>query len=363
MPGGVRPAHHAGAGDPGSGGCHHRFAVGIRELYIATRRRVPLPLALAAAAVVLAVPAVALLVSTSGERGPGCDRVASPAGSDSARGSLARPLASAQALVRKLKPGQTGCLREGLYDSAVEIKFETPGTTLRSFPGERATIRGRIWVTREADGTVLEDLDLDGRNPRDLPSPTVNADDVVLRGNDITNAHTTICLSLGSADTFGRARRTLVESNAIHDCGELPPTNRQHGIYVNSADDAVIRDNLIYDNADRGIQLYPDAQGTLISGNVIVVNGQGVIFGGGPDSASSGNIVEGNLISGSRVRHNIEASWGGPVGTGNIARDNCVFGGARGDIAGGIQEPAVGFTATGNGGPSEEDGPCAGLTP
>ena len=42
----------------------------------------------------------------------------------------------------------------------------------------------------------------------------------------------------------------------------------------------MIRDNWIYDNADRGVQLYPDADGTVVTGNVIDGNGEGVIFGG-----------------------------------------------------------------------------------
>ena len=72
----------------------------------------------------------------------------------------------------------------------------------------------------------------------------------------------------------------VIEGNRIHDCGELPAANHDHGIYVGNAAGRSIRDNWIYDNADRGIQLYPDADRTAITGNVIDGNGQGVIFGG-----------------------------------------------------------------------------------
>ena len=51
----------------------------------------------------------------------------------------------------------------------------------------------------------------------------------------------------------------MIEHNRIHDCGELPATNFDHGVYVAEARDTVIRDNWIYSNADRGVQLYPDA--------------------------------------------------------------------------------------------------------
>ena len=89
---------------------------------------------------------------------------------------------------------------------------------------------------------------------------------MTISGTDITNHHTGICMSLGSLDTYGRADRAMIRDNHIHDCGRMPATNYDHGIYVAAADDVVIRDNFIYDNADRGIQLYPDAQDTRVAG-------------------------------------------------------------------------------------------------
>ncbi len=282
-----------------------------------------------------------------------CDLVAAPNGSDSAPGTVTQPLRSVQRLADALAPGQTGCLRTGNYSdpSDDEVNLGEPGVTLTSYPGERATVKTRLWVEQTGDGVTISDLNLNGRNPTLLPSPTINADDVVLRDNDITNDHTAICVSLGSAHTWGRAHRTLVEGNAIHDCGALPAQNSDHGIYVNSSDDAIIRDNWIYDNADRGIQLYPDAQGTLVTGNVIDGNGQGVIFGGSEESASSNNIVENNVITNSKIRDNVESSWGGPIGKGNIARNNCVGGGKYDEGDGGVLAgPAdeLGFKAIGN---------------
>jgi hypothetical protein len=113
----------------------------------------------------------------------------------------------------------------------------------------------------------------------------------------------------------------------------------------------VIRGNLIYDNADRGIQFYPDAKDSLVTNNVIDGNGEGVIFssetGGGEYSApyaSSGNLVARNIISNSRVRHNVEAFWAGPVGTGNVVRDNCLWNGAQGNV----DLSAGGFVASSN---------------
>lgn len=280
-----------------------------------------------------------------------CDRVAAPNGSDSNPGTVEQPFQTAQRMLNSLAQGQTGCLRSGTYSHNQEIKLSVPVVTLTSFPGERATLKGRLWVTDAAPGSVVADLNLDGRNDRGLPSPTINGDHVTLRGNDVTNYHTGICVSIGSAQTWGRAQSTLIEDNRIHDCGGMPATNYDHGIYVNSADDTVIRSNWIYDNADRGIQIYPDAQRTLVTGNVIDGNGQGVIFGGSEQTASSNSIVEHNVITNSRIRDNVESSWGGPVGSGNIARDNCVGGGAYDEGDGGILQgnaATLGFVARDN---------------
>ena len=165
---------------------------------------------------------------------------------------------------------------------------------------------------------TISRLNLDGRNAANLPSPTVNGDDVTFARNDVTTQHTTICFILGS-DEFGRAVRTSIRSNRIHHCGELPPNNHHHGIYVEASDGAEIVDNWIYDNADRGVQLFPDAQRTYVARNVIDRNGQGVIF----SRESAGNVVEHNAISNSQLRWNVE-HWE-LTGAFNVARRNCVW--------------------------------------
>ncbi len=192
---------------------------------IAASCRKPLFIAIALVAVAFAV------LSAPASAQASCDLVAAQNGSDSAPGTAEQPLRSVQALARSLRQGQTGCLRTGTYTdpSDEEVNLAVPNVTLTSYPGERATIRTRLWVEQGADGVTIADLDLDGRNPTNLPSPTINADDVVLRGNDITNQHTAICVSLGSPDTWGRAHRTLVEGNRIHDCAASRPPTRITG--------------------------------------------------------------------------------------------------------------------------------------
>jgi parallel beta-helix repeat protein len=262
--------------------------------------------------------------SPSSAAGP-CDEVASPGPG------------AAQDLVDALAPGQTGCLRAGLYEG--NVKLQTPGITLTRYASDKATVKGRFWIAEGADNVTVEGLYFDGTNPNMLPSPTINADGATFRRNDVTNYNHSICFVLGHPD-WGRANSTTIEFNRIHDCGRLPVTNHDHGIYVATATDTLIRGNWIYDNADRGIELYPDAQNTTITGNVIDGNGSGIIFSGEFGVASNGSRVEGNVIANSRVRDNVE-SWyppGNPIGRDNLVRGNCVKGGAYDDGNGGISD-------------------------
>ncbi len=132
----------------------------------------------------------------------------------------------------------------------------------------------------------------------------------------------------------------MIERNRIHNCGQLPATNHHHGIYVEASDRARITDNWIYDNADRGVQLFPDAQETYIARNVIDGNGQGIIF----SRESAHNLAENNVISNPVLRYNIE-DWE-LTGAGNVARRNCVWSTRHQDNAG-IQ-PGLGVATVEN---------------
>ena len=269
-----------------------------------------------------------------------CDKVASPRGSDRNRGTEADPYATVAKLANSLRRGQTGCLRAGVYRGRVKIRrggvADAP-TTIRSAPGEEATVRGRLHIANSANHVVVSRLFLDGRNRANLPSPTVNGNHAVFRGNDVTTHDTTICFLLGSRK-YGQARRTVIERNRIHNCGVRPPANHHHGIYVEAAFGTRIIDNWIYDNADRGVQLFPNAQHTYVARNVIDGNGEGVVF----SRKSARNVVENNVIANPVVRYNVEDFE--LSGEGNVARRNCLWSTRHGDKAGiqpGIKVPVV----------------------
>lgn len=303
-------------------------------------------LALVLAAVLASVGSITAARPTASR----CDVVASPSGSDVASGTAAAPFRTPRRLLRSLRAGRTGCLRAGSYREDLTVRRSgRPGAplTLRSYPGERAVLRGRLWIA--GSWVTVSGLSLDGRNATHLPSPTITGDDDTFLANNVTNHHTSICFDLGFPG-YGRADDALIMGNRIHDCGRLPATNEDHGIYVALATGTRIVANVIYDNSDRGVQLYPDAQRTTITGNVIDGNGEGVIFSGGPRRASSGNVVRANVIANSRVRRNVESFYnpGEPAGRNNLVEGNCLWGGRLERGNGSIQTPTRGFVARDN---------------
>lgn len=288
-----------------------------------------------------------------------CDLVTASSGSDANAGSDAAPFATVQHLVDSLAAGQTGCVETGTYNGAVT--FSHGGSsgapiTLTAYPGQTASIVGRMFVKPGSNFVTVTNLILDGRNTSGangvpLPSPTVDGSDVTFTANDVTNDHTAICFDLGwigdanYPNGFPAARVDL-ERNRIHDCGVLPSNNKEHGIYVENITDARIAWNLIYHNADRGVQLYPNAQRSTVVHNIIDSNGEGVIISGDYGLASSNNTISQNIISNSNIGNDV-LSWypvGNPVGQNNSLTQNCIYGG----IGGSIDASALGFTATSN---------------
>jgi hypothetical protein len=266
-----------------------------------------------------------------------CDRIAAPNGSDAARGTLRRPFRTVQRLVNALRPGQTGCLLAGTYVGNVRIgRGGAPGArmTLAAYPGQNAKVVGRVAIMRGADYLTVSNLSLDGVNAERLPSPTVLSDRVTFSHDDVTDDHTGICFEIGNP-AWGRATGTLITHSRVHDCGQMTRgDNYQHGFYIEAATDTRIAWSLIYGNAARGIQLYPDAQYTTIDHNIIDDNGEGIIIAGEGGLASSHTDIFDNIVSDSKVRHDVESFWprGNPIGVDNLVRDNCLWRGREGTI-------------------------------
>jgi parallel beta-helix repeat protein len=264
-----------------------------------------------------------------------CDKYAAKNGSDQAAGTKSDPYATLQRLVNSLKQGQTGCLREGIYYDK-QLRIEGGGKSLQSHPGERATFRGGIIILEGADSTTLRNLRLDGSyadvgpghgkgDYATRPAITVLANSANILDNNITNRRPNgnpdlagQCMLVGRGGVY--SDNTTIKGNRVHHCGEMPRINREHGIYASHTRNLTIEDNLVYDNADRGIQLYTNSHEAVVKGNVVDSNAQGLVI----DAASSQNLVRNNVFSSPKANYNV---YQGPksTGGGNKVNNNCFW--------------------------------------
>ena len=281
-----------------------------------------------------------------------CSKFAAPSGSDSAAGTEAAPYRTAQRLADSLSAGQTGCLRGGSYTSSGSYVLSPahggkPGEpiVIRSYPGERARLVGITNLHDGVDNVALADLTFEGTGSSNTIK--IYAADTTIEGSEITNAWRGLsCMMLGSNSGAGQALRTTVRGNVFHACGAPANGNKDHGIYAANALEGEIVDNVFYDSAAYAIQLYPNARRTRFAHNVVdggspSVRG-GVIVSGDGSYASSENVIEHNVIA-YAATYNVLSSWGGAIGGGNVARENCLWDGKLGNLLNG-----AGLTATGN---------------
>ncbi len=274
-----------------------------------------------------------LATSKAAGNGTACTRLASSSGNDSAAGTPAAPWRTEEKLISSLQPGDVGCFAAGQTFGSVSREFDlmASNTTVQSQPGgPPATLVGQFVIVGSRN--LVQNLNLDGHNTLVVPGNPATAqgqaglfiigDDNVVRGNNVSNGHTAICIEVGTPSR--RSLRAVLDGNRVHGCGILPRTRHQHGIYVDNAQDMRITNNFFYDISDYGVHLYPHAYNTLVEANVIDTTGiGGVIIASESDGTpSSGNTIRRNIITNSGGPA-VLTYWGGSPGSGNVAVDNC----------------------------------------
>jgi parallel beta-helix repeat protein len=262
-----------------------------------------------------------------------------PQGDDEAHGTRSRPWRTLGRAVEELRPGDVVLVRAGTYPENVDVTRGGTGAapvTVRASPGEEPLLTGRLKIG--ADHVRVSGLVIEGRtptNPRDVAVYVSGAVDVQLVRNEIRRAgQSGIFVGDGSS-------RTQIVSNWIHDNGRNELLD--HGIYVEDAADTLIANNVVGANVGYGIQLYPDADDSVVTQNTVVRNGRSGVIVGGEETTSDRNSIENNIVSFNREQ-GIRTFWGGPVGRGNVAANNLVYGNPEGFVAG--QGLAVSGTLT-----------------
>lgn len=322
-------------------------------------RRFVIP-SLIAVALVLTVSAIAAAGSFA-TTVPSCAKWAAANGSDSNSGTQASPFRHITALAAALGPGQTGCLKSGdVFDEAPDSQgggdiyhsqgtAQAPITIASSDPANPAQIIGQINV-------IAPNIDFDwvhfAGSSSSMKSFMVRVwTDNVGFHHDEFNWTLGHCLHVGEQGT--QITGFELTYSRIHDCGNsqavrdsfIHPAPRDagvHGLYMSYAINPVVENNFIYDNLNRGIQLYDDVDGAHIDHNVIDGNGSGLTIAGedqGLGPYSENNLIDYNIISNSTLRTNdpadypywpygddaqVRSSGMGGLPRGNLVQNNCI---------------------------------------
>jgi parallel beta-helix repeat protein len=217
---------------------------------------------------------------------------------------LRSPYRTFKRLMQSLRPGMIGCLRAGTYGSPNSFNdFRSSGTsrariTLRSYPGETATIQGYTGI----DGSYVKfaSLKIDNTNTfrggsdcgGRYASFTLAGSNIVLDHNEITASD----ISRSSNGIYITGDNEIIRYNKIHSVGACQSFD--HGIYVASSDNFKIEWNCIYDcRAGWGIQLFPSASHGRIDHNTIDGCGAGITISGDGNETSRNNRIDHNLIT------------------------------------------------------------------
>jgi parallel beta-helix repeat protein len=233
----------------------------------------------------------------------------STSGRDSNEGSIDSPWASLDHAIEIAQAGDTIMMRGGEYTTnEVWIRGDRgmggsngQYLTIKSYPGEIASVGGSRWMDLEADFVRIEGLHF--RMPYSL--------DVGGEGNQIVN-NTFYGPQPDYAAIMCGGTDNLIQGNRVEITGG--GSTLDHGIYLLSSTGITIRGNYISGFYGYGIHMYDEDKGDhrpkpyediLIEGNIVVgsPNRSGMILGAHDSTVSIDNVVIRNNV----VHNNADA--------------------------------------------------------
>jgi Right handed beta helix region len=264
-----------------------------------------------------------------------CTAWASPAGDDLAAGSKDRPFRTVSRLVLALAPGGIGCLQPAaVFPEHVVVGAQGAGghpVTLTTPSGARAIVGEGMEFLQSSRDVVVSHISfrMSGAEPfNSLPA--------VVQIGGFRNRF---------AANVEHGNHVEIDGNLIHECGVIGSNTGIYapGIRVGTGVRSTITNNLIWNTPGDGIALAPNAQGVLVSRNLIDGTANGIFLSGDDRFRSNDNRISNNIITfvTGFAAHGSNPS-GAPVGARNLVTRNCVWQPGRGLFAG------SGFTAPAN---------------
>jgi hypothetical protein len=255
-----------------------------------------------------ALAALLLVGALASGRAQALEFFASPSGSSSGDGSIARPwdLVTALKQPAALKPGDTLWLRGGVYRGAY-VSYLTGSSgapiVVRPYPGERATIDG----VNAAGATIFQ---ISGSytwyRDFEIMSSNTNRTSPSVSGSGVTTMQTPghpglKVIDLVIHDTLGNGFWIDATDMEMYGCivyyNGYTGTDRGHGhgIYAQNATGTKhFIDNIVFQQFDKGIQFFG---GTTAPINNMDVEGNTVFQNGYIDSTESNNIEIGGGLT------------------------------------------------------------------
>jgi Right handed beta helix region len=258
-----------------------------------------------------------------------------------------------------VRPGQRVLVRGGRYNENLELTRSGTARapiTLRSYPGERAVLRpgggarcNNVIELSSVAYVRLQRLTIEGAYGCDNNTNVYIAGrsrHIAVSGSEIRNGHDHgLFTDPGTQDV-------QVLGNRIHDNGTVGSGDKDHALYMEGARH-LVANNLIYDHPyGHAVQIYPSADGTIITNNTIVdtsftsgYRAAGLIVGGDGLGLTADNIlIVNNILAWNDlgIYGYYEDGTSGPVGSGNIARRNLLYSNRNGDVRN--DKPVIAFS-------------------
>ena len=242
------------------------------------------------------------------------------------------------AFVNGLSPGAVGCVHGGTYgcdpnSTTCYVHITASGTaaapiTVKSYPGETATIRGFEGI--DGSYVTFTGLRFDGANS----SASVNSCGgqphgvgLMVGGTGNVFDHVEVFSSIWhymASAFYLQGNNAVIRYSRIHDWGTCP--GHDHGVYDHDGSGAQIYDNWFYETVTErrgwGVQLYPTSSNAHVYDNVIDRAGSGIVN----CSTGNNNVIENNVVTNSQGTADTSGALidgCGPQGsTGHIVRNN-----------------------------------------
>jgi len=265
-------------------------------------------------------------------------------GADDGPGTLEQPWRTVEKAFAALGPGETAYVRAGTY-GARGTRYDVSATgapgmtvTIRGYPGDPRPVLLGFWVVTGTElrlsGFVFDGPTGDVGNTQ----PGSNGEEVLLwiqasDGLELSSSELRNDLWRGGIFVSG-SHRVFIVGNDVRDNGDRSnpdEANLQHGIYWAGSGPGLIANNVFDHNYAFGVHLYPDADGVIVTGNTLLAQGRSGVIVSGDATSSSDDCIVVNNVAVFNDQYGIRDFWGGPEGTGDVARTNLVFGNTEGE--------------------------------